>query len=89
MTHENYKSSAPGRARILACAIGHAKMVAASESCEIAQTAFLGQITSFESGCARNFLKERSREGRDIRVRDWAREKGCRLEIARIAQVAY
>ena len=37
-------------ARILACVIGRAKMVAASESREIAWIAYLGQITNIGRG---------------------------------------
>ena len=50
---ENYKRSAPGRIGILACAIGHAKEVATSESREIARVVYLGQITNIGSGHVR------------------------------------
>ena len=59
------------------------KKVAVLESREIAQVAYLGQITNIESGRAQKLSKECSREGREISVRDWAREKGCRLRIVR------
>ena len=80
---ENYKRSALGRAEILAYAIARVKKVAVSESREIARVAYLGQITNVGNGRARKLLKERSREGRDISVREWAREKVSRLGIAR------
>ena len=43
--------TSPGRAEILACVISYSKKVAASKSHEIAQVAYLGQITNIGSGC--------------------------------------
>ena len=60
--HENDKSSTPGRAGILARAMGCAKNVAISESREIARVAYLGQITNIGSGWRENY--ERSAPGR-------------------------
>ena len=51
-------------------AIAHAKKVAVSESREILQVAYLGQITIIGNGCVRNLSMERTREGRDISVGD-------------------
>ena len=75
--------SAPGRVGIIACAIGRAKKVAVPDLRKIALVAFLGEIMKIGSGRALKLLKEHSREGRDIRVGDRAREKDCRLRIAR------
>ena len=80
---ENYKMSALGKARILACTIGRAKKGAVTKSRKIALVAYLGQIMSIGSARAQKLLKERSREGWDIRVDDWAHEKVCRLRITR------
>ena len=49
---ENYKRSAPERAGILACAIARAKNFTISKLHEIAQVAYLGQITNIGSGRA-------------------------------------
>ena len=64
------------------CTIVCAKKVAVSESLEIAWVAYLGQITNIGSGRVQKLSKEHSLEGRDISMRDWAHEKGCRLRIA-------
>ena len=80
---KNYKKSAPERAGIVACAIGHAKKVAISESHEIAHVDYLGQIMNIESSRARKLFKECSRKGSEISMHDWAREKGCHLRITR------
>ena len=61
----------------------HAKRVSVSVSCEIKRIAYLGHITNSGSGRAQKLQMERSRECRDISVRDWGREKGNRLRIAR------
>ena len=79
----NYKRSAPEIAGKLACAIGRAKKVAVSKSREIGRVAYLGLIMNIGSGRARKFKKERSGEGLDISVYGGAREKCCRLRIAR------
>ena len=55
VTRENYKTSALGKARILASAIARAKKVAIIESREIALMTYLGQITIIESGRTRKF----------------------------------
>ena len=68
---------------ILACAIGRAKKFAVSESHGIARVAYLGQIMITKSGRTPKFSKERTREGRDISVRDKPLRKGCHLRIAR------
>ena len=68
---------------ILLCAIGRAKKVAFSESCDVARVAYFGQITNIGCGRGGKLVKELSREGRGISVHDCAREKGCRLKIAR------
>ena len=70
VTSENSKRSTLRRFGILACAIGHAKKVAVSESREIAPVAYLGQITNIGSGRVGKLCKKRSREGRDISVRE-------------------
>ena len=44
VVRENYKRSTPGRAEILACAIGRTKKFVVSELRGIAQVAYLGQI---------------------------------------------
>ena len=49
VAREKFKMSTLGRAEVLACAIGRAKKVAVSESCEIAWIAYLGQITNIGS----------------------------------------
>ena len=68
---------------ILACKIARAKIVAFSELREIARVAYLGQIMNIGSCLTRKLYQERSWEVWVISVRDWAREKGCHLEIAR------
>ena len=68
VAHENYKRSAPERAKILACAIAPAKKVVVSESREIAWVAYLAQITIIRSSRARKLWKERSWNGQDIIV---------------------
>ena len=83
VARENYKSSAPWRARILAYAINYTKKVAVTKSREIARVAYLGQITNIGSYCARKLIKERSRGGRDISGHDCLWENGCHLKIAR------
>ena len=47
----------------------------------------LSKIRNIGSGRARKLLKEHSREERDISVRDWAREKGFHLGIARVVDL--
>ena len=83
VARENYKRSAPERTGILVCAIAQAKKVAVSESHEITRLAYLGEITNIGGGRARKLLKECSWEGRDISLRDWARERGDPLGLAR------
>ena len=83
VVRENFKRSSPGRAGILACVISYSKNDAVSESSEIARLAYLCQITNIGSGCARKLLKERTREGWDISMRDWAFEKVSRHKITR------
>ena len=61
--------------------IGRAKKVSVLESRGIALVAYLGQITNFGSGRVLKLKKEHYGEGRDICVRDWACEKGCRPGI--------
>ena len=68
-----------GGAGILACVNGRVKEVAVSETHEIARVAYLGQVTNIGSGRARKLLKERSREGHVITVRDLASEKDYHL----------
>ena len=80
---ENYKKSAPWRARILACAIARTKMDAVSESREMALIALIGQIMNIGSGRARKFQMERSRDGLKISMRDKLLEKGCSIKITR------
>ena len=70
-------------AGILVCAIGRVKKVAVSESRGIVRVAYLGQIMNIGIGRARKLYKEHSREGRDISVSEWAREKVCRDGITR------
>ena len=53
IVQENYKKSALGWAGILACVIGSAKNDAISESHEIVQVAYLGQIAIIGSGHVR------------------------------------
>ena len=84
---ENYKRRAFERTWILACPIGHAKKVAVAESCEIARVAYLGQIINIGSGRAQKLPKGRSREDRDISMRDWACEKVVVPESCEIAPV--
>ena len=80
---ENYKFFAPRRVEIIACKIGRAKKVAIYDSQEITKVAYLCQITNIGSDRPRKLLNEGSQEGRDIRVRNLASEKDCRLRIAR------
>ena len=80
---ENYKRSASERVGILACAVVRVKKVDVFESCEIARVAYLGQITNIRSGRVQKLYKERSREDKDITMSNWAREKSCRIKIAR------
>ena len=89
VAHENSKRNAPERARILACAIGRAKEAAISESRVIARVAYLCEIKNIGSDHSRKLLKEGSREGQDISVRDWVRKRGCRFRNARNWTVAY
>ena len=56
--------------------------VAVSDLPKIARVVYLGQITNIESGCARELKNERSRDGRDISIRNYTHEKGCCLRIA-------
>ena len=57
VAHENYKRSAPGRAGILACAIGRANEVTVSELREIARVAYLGQITNIGAVERKNYKR--------------------------------
>ena len=75
VAHKNFRRSALRGVGILSCAIGRAKNVTVSESREIARVTYLVQITNIGSSHAG---KERSREGQDISMSDWAREKTCR-----------
>ena len=50
---KSWKGALSGGVGILACANGHAKEVAFSESREIARVAYLGQITNIGSGRVR------------------------------------
>ena len=50
---ENYKTSAPGTAGILACAISYLQKVVVLESCEIARVEYLGHKTNIRSGRVR------------------------------------
>ena len=43
VARENYKTSIPGRAGILGCAIAHAKKGVVTESRKIARVGYLGQ----------------------------------------------
>ena len=53
VARENYKTSAPGTADILPCAISYLQKVAISESREIARVEYLGQKTNIRSGWVR------------------------------------
>ena len=83
VARENYKRSALGRVGILVFVIGRSKKVAVSELRVIARVACLVQITNIGNGRARILKKGRFRQGCDISMCDWEREKGCRLGIAR------
>ena len=79
VARKNFKRGTPRRTEIVACA----KMVAVSESREIARVAYLGKIINIGSDRARKLEEESSREDRDISECDRARENGCRFRIAR------
>ena len=57
IARENFKRSAIGRARILACTIERSKKDAAAESRGIARVAYLGQIMNIGSGRAKKIIK--------------------------------
>ena len=63
--------------------IGRAKKLAVSESRKSARGAYFGKITNIGSGRTQKLKKERSQEGRDISVRDGARENYCPQKITR------
>ena len=86
---KNYKRSAPGGARILAFAIGRAKKVAVSESCEIAHVDYLGQITNIGSSHVRKLLRSALGRARILVYTIGRAKKVAVSKLREIARVAY
>ena len=86
---ENLERSAPRRAGILACAIGHAKIVAVSELREIALVASLCQITNIGSGHARNYKRSAPERFGILACTIGCAKKVAISELREIAWVAY